>query len=72
MSFRNYIAASYNKKIYLETQELQRENVKFAIAKNIVLSECYLQEIEWKAIMEALNYKFSPKTSLTVSYIEPT
>ena len=34
MSFSNYIAASYGKKIYSETQQLQRVKVKFAIAKN--------------------------------------
>ena len=34
MSFRNYITASNGKKIYLETQQLQRVKVKFAIAKN--------------------------------------
>ena len=28
----------------------------------VVLSECYLQKIEFKAIMEALNYKIDPKT----------
>ena len=28
----------------------------------VVLSECYLQEIEFKAITEALNYKIAPKT----------
>ena len=34
MSFSIYIAASYDKKIYSETQQLQRVKVKFAIAKN--------------------------------------
>ena len=33
MSFRNYIKASQSK-IYSETQQLQREKVKFAITKN--------------------------------------
>ena len=28
----------------------------------VALSECYLQKIEFKAIMEALNYKIAPKT----------
>ena len=28
----------------------------------VVLSECYLQKIEFKAITESLNYKIAPKT----------
>ena len=28
----------------------------------VVLSECYLQKVECKAIMETLNYKIAPKT----------
>ena len=47
MSFRNYITASYGKKIYSETQQLQRVKVKFAIAKNdlIFLERCMVNNI---------------------------
>ena len=47
MSFRNYITASYGKKIYSETQQLQREKVKFAIAKNqlLFLERCMANNI---------------------------
>ena len=47
MSFRNYITASYRKKIYSETQQLQRAKVKCAIAKNqlIFLERCIADNI---------------------------
>ena len=47
LNFRNYITASYGKKIYSETQQLQREKVKFAIAKNqlILLERCMANNI---------------------------
>ena len=32
------------------------------LALMVVLSECYLQKIEFKAVTEALNYKIAPKT----------
>ena len=34
MSFKNYITASHGKTIYSETQQPQREKVKFATTKN--------------------------------------
>ena len=42
MSFRNYITASYGKKIYSEMQQLKRQKVKLAILKNqfIFLKRC--------------------------------
>ena len=47
MSFRNYITASYDKKIYSETQQLQRVKVKFTVAKNqlIFLERCRANNI---------------------------
>ena len=47
MSFRNYITASYGKKIYSETQQLQRVKVKFTVAKNqlIFLERCMANNI---------------------------
>ena len=47
MSFRNYITASYGKKIYSETQQLQLVKVKFTVAKNqlIFLERCMANNI---------------------------
>ena len=47
MSFRNYITASYGKKIYSETQQLQRVKVKFVVAKSqlIFLERCMANNI---------------------------
>ena len=47
MSFRNYIIASYGKKSYSETQQLQPVKVKFAIVKNqlILLERCMANNI---------------------------
>ena len=47
MSVTNYNAASYSKKIYSETQQLQLEKVKFIIVKNqlIFLERCMAKNI---------------------------
>ena len=47
MVFGNYITASCSKKIYSETQHLQREKVNFVIAKNqlIFLERCMANNI---------------------------
>ena len=48
--------------LYENNLYLSQNSGPIGLSLNVVLSECYLQKIELKAITEALNYKIAPKT----------
>ena len=48
--------------LYEKNLRFFQESGPIGLSLMVVLSECYLQKIEFKAITEALNYKIAPKT----------
>ena len=48
--------------LYENILRLFQNSGPIGLSLMVVLSECYLQKIEFKAIAEALNYKIAPKT----------
>ena len=48
--------------LYENNLRLFQNSGHIGLSLMVVLSECYLQNIEYKAIKEALNYKIVPKT----------
>ena len=48
--------------LYENNLRLFQNSGPIGLSLMVVLSECYLQKIEFKAITEALNYKIAPKT----------
>ena len=48
--------------LYQNNLRLFQNSGPIGLSLMVVLSECYLQKIEFKAITEALNYKIAPKT----------
>ena len=48
--------------LYENNLRLFQNSGPIGLSLMVVLSECYLQKIEFKAITEALNYKIAPNT----------
>ena len=48
--------------LYDNNLRLFQNSGPIGLSLMVLLSECYLQKIEYKAIMETLNYKVAPKT----------
>ena len=71
MSFRNYITASYGKKIYSETQQLQRVKVKFAIVTNqLLFLESHAKVIPNKiTYINPLNAKFTKRPNTLKQFV---
>ena len=60
---RTFLWQFFNSRPPLLSYNLTFQNIgPIGLSLMVVLSECYLQKIECKAIMEALDYKLAPKS----------